>query len=116
MPGKDTFTLGDMVICQRGSGKTMAGGFEIKSMLMPNTEQSGGGVISKLAVPAGLMFAQKTMENYVEEDKGVIDEKVFDSLFNAAELQKPKKNTSTRKTRRKKQTKLSKRTTRKRNN
>lgn len=119
-----------LVMCNKGD-KLVGGGFTLEGLANSNAvetfsdsnNQKGGSAfvsgLKGLAVPAGLLYLQKSMqEKYYEfEDKDtVIDDSLFDKLYSMAtdsedSKKKKKKNKKQRKTK-KKSNKTAKRGTR----
>ena len=107
----------DLVIC-KNNGQIHAGGFQINNSLLgegfapmqtTNKPMKGGSVSSAfndLAIPAGLLYLQRSMtaHKYHEKHSEVIDDNLFDKLFNLAQETSSKKftrknnNSGTRKT------------------
>ena len=95
----EAFGVNDLVVCDKGAGKLVGGSFSLKDGMISHsamTTTTGGGsdkqkggssIISSLkglAVPAGLLYLQKSMQdNYYEfENKDtVIDDNLYDKLY-----------------------------------
>ena len=108
----------DLVIC-KNNGQIYAGGFQLNNSLLgeglspmqtTNKPMVGGSVssaLNDLAVPAGLLYLQRSMtaHKYHEKHSEVIDKNLFDKLFDLAQevpnkkQTKKKLNSNTRKTR-----------------
>lgn len=131
---QEGFNVNDLVICNNGCGKLVGGGFELNSGMLGHStllstdggkkKQKGGSAIVSslkgLAVPAGLLYLQKSMKDrYYEFDNKdtVIDESLFDKLYdlaqdNSSDKTTIKKRKSTRRSKNKTNKKSSKRQTR----
>ena len=124
--GEHFITPKDMVVSSSKKDGITAGGFKIDSLLMstgsPYTTvnvKKGGGVMSGLkglAVPAGLVYIQRTLDNNIEyhNKDSVIDDSLFNKLVDLASSSssKPDKKVNKRSTR--KGSKLTSRNTRRR--
>lgn len=98
----EAFGVNDLVICDKGAGKLVGGGFNLKDGMIghsaitttnednTNKQKGGSAIISSLkglAVPAGLLFLQKSMQDkyYEFENKDtVIDDNLYDKLYKMA--------------------------------
>lgn len=97
----EAFGVNDLVICDKGAGKLVGGGFNLKDGMLGHSpitttddglkKQTGGSAIISslkgLAVPAGLLFLQKSMQDkyYEFENKDtVIDDNLYDKLYKMA--------------------------------
>lgn len=135
-------TENDLVMCRQSSGKLVGGGFELRGLISEggavqtnnnsvNQQKGGSAVISSLkglAVPAGLLFLQKSMQDryYEFNDKDTVVEKsLFDKLYSQAadddsvssgSSNGSSKGRSKKKTRRNKTTSRKKHSTRKQKN
>jgi hypothetical protein len=102
----------DMVFSSSKKDGITAGGFKIDSLLMstgsPYTTvnvKKGGGVMSGLkglAVPAGLVYIQRTLDNNIEyyNKDSVMDDSLFNKLVDlASSSSKPVKKVNKRSTR-----------------
>ena len=102
----------DMVVSSSKKDGITAGGFKIDSLLMstgsPYTTvnvKKGGGVMSGLkglAVPAGLVYIQRTLDNNIEyhNKDSVMDDSLFNKLVDlASSSSKPVKKVNKRSTR-----------------
>lgn len=95
---QEGFNVNDLVICNNGCGKLVGGGFELNSGMLAHStplttdggekKQKGGSAIVSslkgLAVPAGLLYLQKSMQDqYYEFDNkdAVVDESLYDKLY-----------------------------------
>ncbi len=92
------------------SGQIQSGGYAINSNLMLNTLNTS---ISDLAVPAGLFFSKKVLENNkngLTDNLGVIDEDIYTKLLKLAspDLKTKKKKTRAIKKKSKNNTRRSK--------
>lgn len=101
----------DMIFKKSGGGLITAGGFKIDSILNKSPIQTGGSIggtsvlssLKGLAVPAGLLYMQQTIEKpHISENvekMQVIGTSLYDNLLNLAEKNKPstKKRKKTRK-------------------
>ena len=98
---REAFGVNDLVICDKGAGKLVGGGFNLKEGMLGHSamtttddgskQQKGGSAIISslkgLAVPAGLLFLQKSMQDkyYEFENKDtVIDDNLYDKLYKMA--------------------------------
>lgn len=134
---QEPFTSSDLVICNNKGGKLVGGGFNLTGGMLEghailhsggdkSDEKKGGSAILSglkgLAVPAGLLYLQKSMqENYYEyENKDtVVDDNLYDKLYKMAADDETSNSSSSKKnkkskTRRKKKTSKRKGTRRKR--
>ena len=135
---QEPFTSSDLVICNNKGGKLVGGGFNLTGGMLEghaailhsggdkSDEKKGGSAILSglkgLAVPAGLLYLQKSMqENYYEyENKDtVVDDNLYDKLYKMAADDESSNSSSSKKnkkskTRRKKKTSKRKGTRRKR--
>ena len=97
----EAFGVNDLVICDKGAGKLVGGGFNLKEGMLGHSamtttddgskqQKGGSSIISSLkglAVPAGLLFLQKSMQDkyYEFENKDtVIDDNLYDKLYKMA--------------------------------
>lgn len=117
----------DMIFKKSGGGLITAGGFKIDSILNKSPIQTGGSIggtsvlssLKGLAVPAGLLYMQQTIEKpHISENvekMQVIGNSLYDNLLNLAEKNKPptKKRKKTRKKPNKKTSKNKSRKSRK---
>lgn len=94
---QEGFNVNDLVICDKGGGKLVGGGFELNSGMLGhsspvvtdsgNNQKGGSAIVSSLkglAVPAGLLYLQKSMQDhYYEFDNkdAVVDESLYDKLY-----------------------------------
>lgn len=130
----------DLVMCRQSGGKLVGGGFELQGLISQGgavqtnssgQQKGGSGIISSLkglAVPAGLLFLQKTMQDryYEFNDKDtVVEQSLFDKLYaqaadddsvSSGSSNGSSKGRSKKKTRRNKTTSSKKRSTKKRKN
>ncbi len=135
---QEPFTSSDLVICNNKGGKLVGGGFNLTGGMLEghaailhsggdkSDEKKGGSAILSglkgLAVPAGLLYLQKSMqENYYEyENKDtIVDDNLYDKLYKMAADDESSNSSSSKKnqkskTRRKKNTSKRKGTRRKR--
>ena len=135
---QEPFTSSDLVICNNKGGKLVGGGFNLTGGMLEghaailhsggdkSDEKKGGSAILSglkgLAVPAGLLYLQKSMqENYYEyENKDtIVDDNLYDKLYKMAADDESSNSSSSKKnqkskTRRKKKTSKRKGTRRKR--
>ena len=135
---QEPFTSSDLVICNNKGGKLVGGGFNLTGGMLEghaailhsggdkSDEKKGGSAIFSglkgLAVPAGLLYLQKSMqENYYEyENKDtIVDDNLYDKLYKMAADDESSNSSSSKKnqkskTRRKKNTSKRKGTRRKR--
>ena len=98
---REAFGVNDLVICDKGAGKLVGGGFNLKEGMLAHSaitttnedssnQKGGSAIISSLkglAVPAGLLFLQKSMQDkyYEFENKDtVIDDNLYDKLYKMA--------------------------------
>ena len=97
---QEAFGVNDLVICDKGNGKLVGGGFNLKGSMLAHapitteggekTMEGGSAIVSSLkglAVPAGLLYLQKSMqEQYYEFDNKntVVDDNLFDKLYKMA--------------------------------
>tara|TARA_B100000902_G_scaffold396823_1_gene458859 strand:+ start:516 stop:884 length:369 start_codon:yes stop_codon:yes gene_type:complete len=115
---KEEFDINDLVYCQSG-GKIHAGGYEINSNLLRNgnapmltfndkkmTGGSYGSIFKDLAVPAGLLYLQQNVsgKKFQNKQSDVINDSLFDKLFNLAKVEPIKKLTKKRRNTNKKKT------------
>lgn len=135
----EAFGVNDLVICDKGAGKLVGGGFNLKDGMIghsamtttnednTNKQKGGSAIISSLkglAVPAGLLFLQKSMQDkyYEFENKDtVIDDNLYDKLYKMATEDESSNSSSSKKnkkskTRRKKKTSKRKGTRRRKKN
>lgn len=94
---QEGFNVHNLVICDKGGGKLVGGGFELNSGMLGhsspvvtdagNKQKGGSAIVSSLkglAVPAGLLYLQKSMQDhYYEFDNKdtVVDESLYDKLY-----------------------------------
>lgn len=108
MPIDDLFGEDELVIHRNKKGQAIAGGFKVTSFIEAAGEemkkQSGGGmsVFKDLAVPAGLFLMQRAAVNNFTSSNSeqIIDEKLYDRLFDLVDetpKNKPTKRKNTRK-------------------
>lgn len=95
-----SFGLDDLIITKNSSDETICGGFKVNNILL-NTENPAivtvnskkkplnkvSSLFDDLAVPAGLLFIQdKLTPRYSEKTEKIIDNTLYDRLFNLAEI------------------------------
>lgn len=92
--------LDDLIITKNSNNETICGGFKVNNILLNSnnpaliTMNSGKKPLNKvsslfddLAVPAGLLFINDKMTpRYSEKTNNVIDETLYDKLFNLARI------------------------------
>ena len=110
----EAFGVNDLVICDKGAGKLVGGGFNLKEGMLGHSamtttdggskQQKGGSAIISslkgLAVPAGLLFLQKSMQDkyYEFENKDtVIDDNLYDKLYKMASEDESSNSSSSKK-------------------
>lgn len=82
-----TITANDLVFYKNENGDIQSGGYLIETLLK-STEQTGGGsndsTFNDLCIPAGLLYMQSNPLQFMshKQDEGVIDDSLFDKLFN----------------------------------
>ena len=96
--------LDDLIITKNSNNKTICGGFKVNNILLNSnnpaliTMNSSKKPLNKvsslfddLAVPAGLLFINDKMTpRYSEKTDRVIDETLYDKLFNLANINSKK--------------------------
>lgn len=95
-----SFGLDDLIITKNSSDETICGGFKVNNILL-NTDNPAivtvnskkkplnkvSSLFDDLAVPAGLLFIQdKLTPRYSEKTEKIIDNTLYDRLFNLAEI------------------------------
>ena len=95
-----SFGLDDLIITKNSSDETLCGGFKVNNILL-NTDNPAivtvnskkkplnkvSSLFDDLAVPAGLLFIQdKLTPRYSEKTEKIIDNTLYDRLFNLAEI------------------------------
>ena len=72
----------------------MTGGYSISELFHTDKSgesQTGGGIFNDLQIPLGVYYNNNILNNYYEKIKSkVIDDSLFDNLFNAVTKNKPK--------------------------
>lgn len=95
-----SFGLDDLIITKNSDNETICGGFKVNNILLNSnnpaliTMNSGKKPFNKvsslfddLAVPAGLLFINDKMTpRYSEKTDNIIDETLYDKLFNLARI------------------------------
>ena len=99
-----SFGLDDLIITKNSSDETICGGFKVNNILL-NTDNPAivtvnskkkplnkvSSLFDDLAVPAGLLFIQdKLTPRYSEKTEKIIDNTLYDRLFNLAEINSKK--------------------------
>lgn len=96
--------LDDLIITKNSNNETICGGFKVNNLLLNSnnpaliTMNSGKKPLNKvsslfddLAVPAGLLFINDKMTpRYSEKTDNIIDETLYDKLFNLARINSKK--------------------------
>ena len=95
-----SFGLDDLIFTKNSSDETICGGFKVNNILL-NTDNPAivtvnskkkplnkvSSLFDDLAVPAGLLFIQdKLTPRYSEKTEKIIDNTLYDRLFNLAEI------------------------------
>jgi|TARA_B110000114_G_scaffold181604_1_gene219322 hypothetical protein len=115
-----SFSLDDLIITKNSDNETICGGFKVNNILLNSnnpaivTMNSGKKVLNKvsslfddLAVPAGLLFIQdKLTPRYSEKTTNIIDNSIYDKLFNLAQINTKKQTKKRLKINRKKKTRI----------
>ena len=92
--------LDDLIISKNSSNKTICGGFKVNNILLNSDNPPVVTINSKkkplnkvsslfddLAVPAGLLFIQdKLTPRYSEKTEKIVDDTLYDRLFNLAQI------------------------------
>ena len=103
-----SFSLDDLIITKNSADETICGGFKVNNILLNSnnpaivTMNAGKKTLNKvsslfdeLAVPAGLLFIQdKLTPRYSEKTTSIIEDTIYDKLFNLAQIN-TKKQTKT---------------------
>jgi|TARA_R110001592_G_scaffold352689_1_gene650792 hypothetical protein len=114
-----SFSLDDLIITKNSADETICGGFKVNNILLNSnnpaivTMNAGKKTLNKvsslfdeLAVPAGLLFIQdKLNPRYSEKTGNIIDDTIYDKLFNLAQINTKKQTKKRLKINRKKGTK-----------
>ena len=114
-----SFSLEDLIITKNSADETICGGFKVNNILLNSnnpaivTMNAGKKTLNKvsslfdeLAVPAGLLFIQdKLNPRYSEKTANIIDDTIYDKLFNLAQINTKKQTKKRLKINRKKGTK-----------
>ena len=114
-----SFSLDDLIITKNSADETICGGFKVNNILLNSnnpaivTMNAGKKTLNKvsslfdeLAVPAGLLFIQdKLNPRYSEKTGNIIDDTIYDKLFNLAQINTKKRTKKRLKINRKKGTK-----------
>jgi hypothetical protein len=114
-----SFSLDDLIITKNSADETICGGFKVNNILLNSnnpaivTMNAGKKTLNKvsslfddLAVPAGLLFIQdKLTPRYSEKTGNIIDDTIYDKLFNLAQINTKKQTKKRLKINRKKGTK-----------
>jgi hypothetical protein len=95
-----SFSLDDLIITKNSADETICGGFKVNNILLNSnnpaivTMNAGEKTFNKvsslfddMAVPAGLLFIQdKLTPRYSEKTTNIIDDSIYDKLFNLAQI------------------------------
>jgi hypothetical protein len=95
-----SFSLDDLIITKNSADETICGGFKVNNILLNSnnpaivTMNAGEKTFNKvsslfddMAVPAGLLFIQdKLTPRYSEKTTNIIDDTIYDKLFNLAQI------------------------------
>jgi hypothetical protein len=114
-----SFSLDDLIITKNSADETICGGFKVNNILLNSnnpaivTMNAGKKTLNKvsslfdeLAVPAGLLFIKdKLNPRYSEKTANIIDDTIYDKLFNLAQINTKKQTKKRLKINRKKGTK-----------
>ena len=115
-----SFSLDDLIITKNSADETICGGFKVNNILLNSnnpaivTMNAGEKTFNKvsslfddMAVPAGLLFIQdKLTPRYSEKTTSIIEDTIYDKLFNLAQINTKKQTKKQTKTQTKRQLKI----------